>query len=60
VSSDSGKLADTNLSLDDKAMSVCPVGAILRKGQGFQVPIGRRTYDAHPISEVAVGAGKKG
>ena len=60
VSSASGKLADTNLSLDDKAMRVCPVGAILRKGQGFQIPIGRRTYDAHPISEVAVGPGKKG
>jgi [NiFe] hydrogenase diaphorase moiety small subunit len=60
VNAESGKLADTNLSVDDKAMSVCPVGAILRKGRGFDVPIGERTYDAHPIHEVAVRLGKKG
>jgi [NiFe] hydrogenase diaphorase moiety small subunit len=54
VNAESGKLADTELSVDDKAMSVCPVGAILRKRRGFQVPIGQRKYDAHPISEVAV------
>lgn len=55
VNSESGKLGDTNLSLDDKAMSVCPVGVILRKRRGFKVPIGERKYDAHPISEVALG-----
>ncbi|MFO0741719.1 MAG: 2Fe-2S iron-sulfur cluster-binding protein [Labilithrix sp.] len=54
VSSESGRLADTNLSVDDKAMSVCPVGVILRKRQGFATPIGERKYDAHPIREVAV------
>jgi len=54
VNSESGKLADTDISLDDKAMSVCPVGTILRKRQGFDVPIGERTYDARPIDEVAV------
>jgi [NiFe] hydrogenase diaphorase moiety small subunit len=40
--------------VEDKAMSVCPVGVILRKRRGFKVPIGERKYDAHPISEVAV------
>jgi len=59
VNAESGKLADTNLSLDDKAMSVCPVGVILRKRQGFHVPIGQRKYDAHPIHEVAVAQPKK-
>lgn len=54
VNSESGRLADTDLAVDDKAMSVCPVGVILRKRRGFQTPIGERKYDARPISEVAV------
>lgn len=60
VNAESGRLADTNLSVDDKAMSVCPVGVILRKRHGFRVPIGARKYDEHPIREIAVanaGAG---
>ena len=32
-----------------KAMEVCPVGSILRKGIGFAVPIGRRKFDKTPI-----------
>jgi [NiFe] hydrogenase diaphorase moiety small subunit len=59
VNAESGQLADTDLALDDKAMSVCPVGAILRKRQGFATPIGQRTYDAHPIHEVAAGPRKR-
>lgn len=54
VSAESGRLADTALSVEDKAMSVCPVGVILRKRRGFHTPIGERKYDAHPIREVAV------
>lgn len=39
--------------LAQQAMDICPVGAILRKGKGFDTPIGRRTYDHAPIgSEV--------
>lgn len=53
VNAESGKLGDTNLSLEDKAMDVCPVGVILRKRRGFSVPIGQRKYDQHPIREVA-------
>ena len=60
VNAESGRLGDTDLALDDKAMNVCPVGAILRKRQGFAIPIGQRTYDAHPIHEVAVGPRNKG
>ncbi|MBN1895595.1 (2Fe-2S)-binding protein [bacterium] len=36
-----------------KAMDICPVGALIRKEKGFDVPIGKRTYDKKPIgSEV--------
>jgi [NiFe] hydrogenase diaphorase moiety small subunit len=54
VNAESGRLADTDLAVDDKAMKVCPVGALLRKRRGFLVPIGRRTYDRQPISALAV------
>jgi len=32
-----------------KAMDICPVGAILKKEVGFKVPIGKRKYDTKPI-----------
>ena len=51
VNSESGRLGDTDMKTTDKAMSVCPVGVILKKRVGFAVPIGRRKYDAIPISE---------
>jgi [NiFe] hydrogenase diaphorase moiety small subunit len=51
VNAASGKLGDTDFSGDDKAAHVCPVGAILTKRKGFQVPIGKRVYDAKPISQ---------
>lgn len=54
VSAESGRLADTSFAVTDKAMSVCPVGAILRKRRGFAVPIGERTYDQHSIGELAL------
>jgi [NiFe] hydrogenase diaphorase moiety small subunit len=50
VNAESGLLADTNFSGDDKAAHVCPVGVILKKRTGFAVPIGQRTYDTQPIS----------
>ena len=50
VDSDSGLLADTDVALTDKAVAVCPVGAILPKRVGFRVPIGQRRYDLRPIS----------
>ncbi len=50
--SPSGKLGDSELTLDDKAVSVCPVGAILSKRKGYEVPIGERLYDTRPISVV--------
>jgi len=56
VNAASGRLADTDVALDDKALAVCPVGVILRKRQGFSVPIGDRPYDRAPISAVAASA----
>lgn len=50
VNAASGKLGDTDVTLEDKAVQVCPVGVILKKRKGFAVPIGERTYDAKPIS----------
>ncbi len=52
VNSASGRLGDTNFSTDDRAMTVCPVGVILHKRDGFKVPIGERRYDTHPIHVV--------
>ena len=57
VNAKSGRLADTDFSLDDKAAQVCPVGVILKKRQGFAVPIGERIYDKAPIGET-VAEGK--
>ncbi len=54
VNSASGRLADTNLSVTDRAAEVCPTGAIIRKRHGFTVPIGKRLYDHHDIAEVPV------
>jgi [NiFe] hydrogenase diaphorase moiety small subunit len=54
VNAASGRLADTNLSVTDRAAEVCPTGALIRKRHGFTVPIGRRLYDHHDIAEVPV------
>jgi [NiFe] hydrogenase diaphorase moiety small subunit len=54
VNAQSGRLADTDIALADKAMQVCPVGVILPKRHGFAVPIGQRKYDERPISAQAL------
>ncbi|MCO5097229.1 MAG: 2Fe-2S iron-sulfur cluster-binding protein [Rhodocyclaceae bacterium] len=59
VNSASGRLADTNMSVTDRAAEVCPTGAIVRKRHGFTVPIGRRLYDNHDIAEVPVAGMKE-
>jgi len=53
VNAESGRLADTDVAVTDKAMEVCPVGVILRKREGFKVPIGQRRYDLSPVSAQA-------
>jgi len=54
VNAESGLLKDTGMALTDKAMQVCPVGVILKKGKGFSVPIGSRRYDQRPVSAQAL------
>lgn len=45
VDSPSGNLGDSRLARGDRAAEVCPVGAILPKHQGYEIPIGQRRYD---------------
>jgi len=54
VNSASGRLADTDITTDDLAAHICPVGAILIKEHGYEVPIGRRTFDLHTVAEPGV------
>jgi len=42
-------LGGTGIDAEDRAMDVCPVGALVRKYVGYNVPIGRRKYDVQPI-----------
>ena len=57
VNAESRRLADTDFSATDRAATICPVGVILKKRVGFAVPIGERTYDPAPISQIAVTKG---
>jgi [NiFe] hydrogenase diaphorase moiety small subunit len=43
------RLADTDVNVTDRAISLCPVGAILRKRVGYTIPVGKRLYDHEPI-----------
>ena len=42
-------LADTDMAVDDRAADICPVGCIVKKHVGFEIPIGKRIYDTEPI-----------
>jgi [NiFe] hydrogenase diaphorase moiety small subunit len=44
-----GGLGDTDVSADDKAVAVCPVGTLMRKHVGYAVPVGWREFDDAPI-----------
>lgn len=54
VNSVSGKLVDSDLKTSDMAAHICPVGAILIKEHGYEVPIGQRTFDLHQVSEIGL------
>jgi [NiFe] hydrogenase diaphorase moiety small subunit len=60
IDSPTGKLGDSSFEAQDKAAHVCPVGAILPKRGGYEVPIGRRLYDREPISQVGDVAANEG
>lgn len=51
VDSESGRLGDSRIAAGDRATQVCPVGAILPKRRGFEVPIGQRRFDLKPVDE---------
>lgn len=54
-----GRLADTELESTDRAVDICPVGAILRKRTAYRTPIGQRSYDTQPIgSEIESKGGR--
>jgi [NiFe] hydrogenase diaphorase moiety small subunit len=53
VDAESARLGDTDFALSDRAASICPVGVILPKRQGFAVPIGERPFDRHSLAEIA-------
>ena len=42
-------LGDTDMAVTDRAAELCPVGCIIKKRIGFEVPIGQRIYDKDPI-----------
>jgi len=52
INSPSGKLKDSEFTINDMAAQICPVGAILPKHKGYEIPIGKRRYDKHPIGEL--------
>ncbi len=62
IDSPTGRLGDSLLAADDRAVAVCPVGAILPREVGFSTPIGERPYDLEPIDKVgdAVAARRRG
>ena len=43
------RLGDTDIDVTDKALDVCPVGALLKKRTAYATPIGQRKYDHEPI-----------
>jgi [NiFe] hydrogenase diaphorase moiety small subunit len=43
------RLADTDITVTDEAVAICPVGAILKKHVGYSIPIGERKYDHEAI-----------
>jgi [NiFe] hydrogenase diaphorase moiety small subunit len=50
INSPSGQLKDSDVAATDRAVSICPVGALMPKRQGFIIPIGQRQYDHADIA----------
>ena len=42
-------LGETNVEAADRAIDICPVGALMLKRVGYKVPVGQRKYDHQPI-----------
>ena len=54
INSESGRLVDSAIEASDRAASICPVGAILPKRNGFAVPIGDRRYDVDTVADTRI------
>ncbi len=54
INSESGTLKDSDIAAEDKAVEVCPTGALLRRGQAYKTPIGQRQYDHQDIEQVSL------
>lgn len=54
VNSETGKLKDSDIAINDAAVSICPTGAILIKRTAYQKPIGQRIYDKEQIGAVSL------
>lgn len=57
IDSPTGKLGDSAFAATDKAMHVCPVGAILPRRTAYNIPVGKRLYDRQPVNMVGDVAG---
>lgn len=42
-------IGGTSMAVTDRALEVCPVGALLPKRKGYRMPVGTRKYDKEPI-----------
>jgi len=53
-------LGETAAAVADKAVEICPVGALMRKRVGYVTPVGKRKYDHQPIgSDIEQAANKE-
>jgi [NiFe] hydrogenase diaphorase moiety small subunit len=54
VNSSTGQLKDSDLSVNDQAAHICPVGAILIKHHAYETPIGQRNFDNNDIADTSL------
>ena len=49
INSDSGLLKDTDIAATDRAIEICPTGALVAKRKGYAIPIRERRFDNQDI-----------
>jgi [NiFe] hydrogenase diaphorase moiety small subunit len=54
VNAESGRLADTDIAVTDKAVEVCPVGVILKKRVGFAVPMAAHSRASSTVLPITI------
>ena len=54
ITMDTELIHDISEELAQQAMEICPVGAIIRKEKGFDIPFGQRKYDHSPIGSISL------